>query len=83
LESVKNKSFAHVLSGRRMKVVALKEHKCHCCGATIGKGEECFAFFVNPSDPEKNEFDIVYTCSKCSEEEACRIRIRRKGVSVQ
>jgi len=66
-----------------MKVVALKEHKCFCCDAVIGKGEECFAFFVNPSDPKKNEFDVVYTCLKCSEEEACKVRIRRKGTSHQ
>ncbi|MEM3458703.1 MAG: hypothetical protein QXN36_03645 [Candidatus Bathyarchaeia archaeon] len=66
-----------------MKVVALKEHKCFCCGASISKGEECFAFIVNPSDPEKNEFDVIYTCSKCSGEEACRIRIKRKGAASQ
>lgn len=67
----------------RMKVVALKKHKCYCCGAMISKGEECLAFIVNPSDPEKSEFDVVYTCSKCTEEEACRIRIRRKGATPQ
>jgi hypothetical protein len=66
-----------------MKVIALKEHKCYCCGEAINKGEECFAFIVNPSDPEKSEFDVVYTCLKCVEEEACRIRIRRKGAAQQ
>jgi hypothetical protein len=66
-----------------MKVIALKEHKCYCCGETISKSEECFAFIVNPSDPEKNEFDTVYTCSKCAGEEACKVRIRRKEVSAQ
>ena len=62
-----------------MKVVALKEHKCYCCEGIISKGEECFAFIVNPSNPEKNEFDVVYTCSKCAGEEACETRINRKG----
>jgi len=66
-----------------MKVVALKGHKCCCCGAIINKGEKCFAFFVNPKDPNKNEFDVVYTCSKCAEEEACRTIIERKGATAQ
>jgi len=64
-----------------MKVIALKEHQCTCCGAVIGKSEECFAFIVNPADAKKNEFDVVYTCSKCVEEEACRIRIRGRGAA--
>jgi len=80
MENVKNESFPHVILGRRMKVVALTEHKCFCCGALISKGDECFVFIVNPSDPEKSEFDVLYTCSKCSGEEACRIRIKRKDV---
>jgi len=63
-----------------MKVVALKERRCYCCGGTIPKGEECFAFIVNPADPEKNEFDVIYTCLKCADEEACKVSIRRKGV---
>ena len=67
----------------RMKVTALKEHKCYCCGAVISKGEECFALFVNPSDPIKSEFDVIYTCSKCIEEEACRVRIGRRGAAAQ
>lgn len=66
-----------------MKVAALKEHKCYCCGGKISKGEECFAFIVNPAEPSKNEFDTLYTCSKCVEEEACRTRIKRKGVAEQ
>ncbi len=66
-----------------MKIIALKEHKCYCCGTVIAKHEECFAFIVNPSNPEKSEFDIIYTCSKCSEEEACRVRIRHKGASAK
>lgn len=70
---------SHVFSGKRMKIVALKDHKCFCCGSVINKGKECFAFIVNPSDPEKSEFDVIYTCSKCSEQEACKIRIKRKG----
>jgi hypothetical protein len=65
-----------------MKVTALKEHKCYCCGGAINRGEECFAFIVNPANPEKNEFDVIYTCSKCAEEEACRRRIKQKGVTV-
>jgi len=64
-----------------MKVKALKEHKCYCCGAAISKGEECFAFFINPTDTSKNEFEVIYTCLKCSEEEACRVRIKRRGIS--
>ncbi|MEM3577016.1 MAG: hypothetical protein QXX51_00975 [Candidatus Bathyarchaeia archaeon] len=64
-----------------MKVTALKEHKCFCCGAPIKRGEECFAFFVNPSDPSKSEFDVIYTCIKCSDEERCKIRIKRREAS--
>jgi hypothetical protein len=64
-----------------MKVKALKEHKCFCCGATIKRGEECFAFFVNPSDPSKNEFEVIYTCIKCSDEDKCKIRIKRREAS--
>ncbi len=63
-----------------MKVVALREHKCYCCGEAIKKSEECFAFFINPADSAKNEFDVIYTCSKCLGEESCRVRIKRKGV---
>jgi len=66
---------------KRMKVKALKERKCYCCGETIAKGDECFAFVVNPSDPQKTEFDVIYTCSKCSDEDACRVRIKRKGAT--
>lgn len=62
-----------------MKVVALKEHKCYCCGGTIQKGKECLAFIVNPSDPKKSEFDVIYTCLQCADEESCKVRIRRKG----
>jgi hypothetical protein len=64
-----------------MKVVALNERKCYCCGEKISKGEECFAFIVNPANPAKNEFDTVYTCLKCVEEEACRTRIKREGAA--
>ncbi|MCS7114807.1 MAG: hypothetical protein RMJ15_09410 [Nitrososphaerota archaeon] len=62
-----------------MKVKALKDHECFCCGETIRKGAICFAFMVKPEKPDKNEFDVVYTCLKYSEEEACRVRIRQKG----
>ncbi|MEM3696703.1 MAG: hypothetical protein QXQ94_04265 [Candidatus Bathyarchaeia archaeon] len=61
-----------------MKIVALKEHTCYCCGETIKKGEECIALFVNPSNPAKNEFDVIYTCLKCFGEEACKIRIEKR-----
>ena len=64
-----------------MKVTALKEHTCYCCGATIKKDEICFAFIVNPMDPQKNEFDVVYTCSKCVDEETCRVRIKKKSTN--
>jgi hypothetical protein len=62
-----------------MEIIALKEHTCYCCGATIKKGEACFAFIVNPKDPQKKEFDAVYTCSKCVDEETCRVRIKKKA----
>jgi hypothetical protein len=64
-----------------MKVTALRGHKCYCCGLTIKKGEVCFSFIVNPKNPEKNEFDVVYTCSKCVDEETCMVRIKRKGAT--
>ncbi|MEM4703688.1 MAG: hypothetical protein QXJ02_01265 [Candidatus Bathyarchaeia archaeon] len=64
-----------------MKITALKEHECFCCGKTIKKGEECFASFVNPSDAQKNEFDVIYTCSKCIAEESCRTRIERRSAT--
>jgi len=41
----------------------------------------CFAFIVNPENPEKSEFDVIYTCLRCSGEEACQIRVRQKGVT--
>jgi len=64
-----------------MKVIALKEHTCFCCGGTIKKGEVCFAFIVNPENPEKSEFDVIYTCLRCSGEESCQIRVRRKDAT--
>lgn len=64
-----------------MKVKALKDHECFCCGKMIKKGEFCFAFMISPENPEKNEFDVVYTCLKCSEEETCQVRIRHKGAA--
>ncbi|MGB9959638.1 MAG: hypothetical protein ACPLKQ_03845 [Candidatus Bathyarchaeales archaeon] len=62
-----------------MKVTALKEHKCFCCGGTINKGDVCFAFIVNPENPQKSEFDVIYTCLKCSSEESCQIKVRAKS----
>lgn len=66
-----------------MKITALKEHKCYCCGATIGKGETCFTFIVNPADQKKSEFDVTYTCLKCAEQESCRVKIKIRGASPQ
>jgi hypothetical protein len=65
-----------------MKVIALKEHACYCCGTAIAKGEACFAVFVNPSDPKSNEFDVFYTCSKCINEESCKVRMKGKGAAL-
>jgi hypothetical protein len=62
-----------------MKIVAQEKHKCYCCGTIIAKGEQCFALFVNPSDPNVNEFDVIYTCSKCAGQDSCQTRIRRRG----
>ncbi|MEM3580511.1 MAG: hypothetical protein QXH40_06535 [Candidatus Bathyarchaeia archaeon] len=73
---------AYGFEGVKMKITALKEHKCFCCGGVIKKGEECFVFIVNPENPTKSEFDVIYTCAKCAEEEACRRRIKQKGVAV-
>jgi hypothetical protein len=64
-----------------MKITTLNKHTCYCCGLTIKKGEVCFAFMVNPKNPEKNEFDVIYTCSKCVDEETCRVIIKKKGAS--
>jgi hypothetical protein len=66
-----------------MKIAALKEHKCYCCGSIINKGKNCFAYIINPSDPDKNEFDVIYTCLKCADEEACKTRIKRRDASAQ
>lgn len=66
-----------------MKIMALKERKCYCCGASIGRGETCFAFIVNPEDPKKSEFDVSYTCLKCAEQESCRVKIKSRGASPQ
>lgn len=65
-----------------MKVTALGKHECYCCGELIGKGDECFVFFVTPSDPAKNEFDVIYTCLECAEEEKCRARIKQKNAKL-
>ncbi len=65
----------------KMKIVALKERECFCCGKTIGKGDACFASFVNSPDPQKVEFEVIYTCSDCIEKEKCRIRIRGRGAA--
>lgn len=62
-----------------MKIVALKNHKCYCCRRTIKKGDECFAFIVAPLNPEKNEFEVIYTCLNCLNEESCIIKIRKRG----
>ncbi len=65
-----------------MKVTATKEHECYCCGATISKGDQCFALFVNSSNPKLDEFDVIYTCIKCVDKESCKTRIeRRHGTS--
>lgn len=64
-----------------MKITALKEHKCFCCGGIIKKGELCLAFIVSPENPEESEFDVIYTCLNCSEEETCQIKIRQKSVT--
>jgi hypothetical protein len=83
LENVNNANFAHSFWECGMKVIALKEHRCYCCRETINKGEECFAFIVSPTDPTKNEFDVIYTCTKCVDEEACRRRITQKSAAPQ
>lgn len=62
-----------------MKITALNDHKCYCCGSTIKRGEECFAFMIAPRDSEKSEFDVIYTCLKCLDEESCRVRIKERG----
>jgi len=48
-----------------VKVTALEEHECYCCGEKISRGEECFVFVVDSADPEKSEFDVIRVCSKC------------------
>jgi len=62
-----------------VKIVARKDHKCYCCGATIPNGDQCFALFVNPSNTSVEEFDVIYTCSKCVGQDSCKTRIRRRG----
>ncbi|MDH7563449.1 MAG: hypothetical protein QHH24_00995 [Candidatus Bathyarchaeota archaeon] len=64
-----------------MKVVALREHECYCCGGTIKKGEECFALFVYSSEPKNREYDVIYTCSKCINEETCKTKIGKRKTS--
>ncbi|MEM2027518.1 MAG: hypothetical protein QXW55_03160 [Candidatus Bathyarchaeia archaeon] len=48
-------------------------------GRIIRKGDECFAFMVPPLNPEKNEFEVIYTCLNCLNEESCVIKIRERG----
>lgn len=62
-----------------MKIKALKNHRCYCCGSVIKRGEECFAFIVAPPDPEKSEFEVIYTCLNCLNEESCVVKIRARG----
>jgi len=64
-----------------VKITALREHICFCCEGTIKKGELCFVFIVNPEKPEKSEFDVIYTCLRCSGEEACKVKIKQKNVT--
>ncbi|MEM2341394.1 MAG: hypothetical protein QXX94_04355 [Candidatus Bathyarchaeia archaeon] len=66
-----------------MKIRALKDHKCYCCGTVIRKGDECFAFLVAPLNPDKSEFDIIYTCLNCLNEDSCIIKIRERGGTVK
>jgi hypothetical protein len=58
-----------------MKITALKNHRCYCCGSIIKKGDECFAFIVAPFNPQENEFDVIYTCLRCIGEEACKVKL--------
>ncbi|MEM1544485.1 MAG: hypothetical protein QW795_07365 [Candidatus Bathyarchaeia archaeon] len=62
-----------------MKIIALRNHKCYCCGKMIRKGDNCFAFMVTPLNPEKDEFEVIYTCLDCLDKESCVIRIRERG----
>ncbi|MCX8171475.1 MAG: hypothetical protein N3E47_05855 [Candidatus Bathyarchaeota archaeon] len=58
--------------------MALKKHKCYCCGRVIRKGDSCFVFIVAPLNPEKSEFEVIYTCLNCLNEESCVTRIRER-----
>ncbi|MEM2913257.1 MAG: hypothetical protein QXR06_02805 [Candidatus Bathyarchaeia archaeon] len=62
-----------------MKIIALRNHRCYCCGSIVNKGEECFAFIVTPSNPQENEFDVIYTCLRCVNEETCKVKINARG----
>jgi len=62
-----------------MKIRALKNHRCYCCGRIIERGNECFVFLVAPFNPEKSEFEVIYICLDCLNKESCIIKIRERG----
>ncbi|MBC7129779.1 hypothetical protein H5T51_00975 [Candidatus Bathyarchaeota archaeon] len=62
-----------------MRVKAITDHVCYCCGGAIKKGEECIAFIVSPENPDKAEFDIIYICLRCSVDKSCQVKVRKRS----
>lgn len=55
-----------------MRITAIEDHKCSCCGNTIKKGTDCYIWFNYPEDRTKTEYEVLYECIECTEKQKCR-----------
>lgn len=51
-----------------MKIKALIDHKCSCCGDNIKKDNDCYVYLGYPTN-DKEEFTTYYECVECTEKE--------------